>query len=636
MRTAPATRLARLSGRGLRRYGFPIRLAGCFFSVTLATVFVGLAPEANLIWVANGVLLAYLLLAPRRRWPAYLSVAYVAQFIGGLLVGHHGITSGLLLTFLNLSESLVSAWLLRRRATDLPDFTRPAYVTRFLLYGVLAGPALLGAVDAVLSPLWHATSPLWHTSSPGSEFLEWFTADALGVCVATPACVAIFRARMCASLFSFGHWAYMLPVLTCAIAAFCQARVPMPFLIYPLLILVLLRLSLGWAALATLFVAGVASYFTVRGHGPFAVSNSIGPIESAMLAQIFIAGAMAVLYSISVVLESMRATDRRLFETVAMHKMMTENSRDIIIVADFQGKRSLVLAAGANWSGWSQEEMLHLDSLALVHPDDLPKMSETIGELRAGKDDALAECRIRKHDGSYVWVEASLRTIRDPRTGVPTGILNNVREITQRKLAEQQLAEAYRAVEELAITDALTGLANRRRFDQYLITEWRRGMRERTPLSLVLIDADLFKSYNDTYGHLRGDNCLKQIAEAIQDVVSRPGDLVARFGGEEFAVVLPNTPAHGAFQVSQEICAVMRNRELPHSSNPVGVVTISAGCSTLVPQPGRHAPSLIDCADHALYEAKGLGRNGACAYRPGAGDPSAIEISHDLLALKSA
>ncbi len=636
LRIAPATRLARLSGRGMRRYGFPIRLAGCFVSVTFATVFVGLAPEANLIWVANGVLLAYLLLAPRKRWPAYLSVAYVAQFTGGLLVGHHGITSGLLLTFLNLSESLVSALLLRRRTTDLPDFTRPAYVTRFLLYGVLAGPALLGAVDALLSPMWHATSPLWHTSSPGGEFLEWFAADALGVCVATPACVAIFRARMRASLFSFRHWAYMLPVLTCAIAAFCQARVPMPFLIYPLLILVLLRLSLGWAALATLFVAAVASYFTVRGHGPIAVSGSIGPIESAMLVQIFIAGAMAVLHSISVVLENMRATDRRLLETVAMHKLMTENSRDIIIVADFQGKRSLVLAAGANWSGWSQEEMLNLDSLALVHPDDLPKMSETIGELRAGKDDALAECRIRKHDGSYVWVEASLRTIRDPRTGVPTGILNNVREITQRKLAEQQLAEAYRAVEELAITDALTGLANRRRFDQYLTTEWRRGMRERAPLSLVLIDADLFKSYNDTYGHLRGDNCLKQIAEAIQDVVSRPGDLVARFGGEEFAVVLPNTPAPGAFQVAQEICAVMRNRELPHSSNPVGVVTISAGCSTLVPQPGRQAPSLIDCADQALYEAKGNGRNGACAYRPGAGDQSTIEISRDLMALKSA
>ena len=169
-------------------------------------------------------------------------------------------------------------------------------------------------------------------------------------------------------------------------------------------------------------------------------------------------------------------------------------------------------------------------------------------------------------DGNYIWVEASLRTIRDSATGLPTGILNMVREITERKLAEQRLAEAYRTVETLAVTDALTGLSNRRRFDQCLITEWRRAMRDRKPLSLLLIDADFFKSYNDTYGHLRGDSCLKQIAEAAQDVVVRPGDFVARFGGEEFAVILPTTAASGALQLAHDICAVMRNRQLPHSS----------------------------------------------------------------------
>jgi diguanylate cyclase (GGDEF)-like protein/PAS domain S-box-containing protein len=616
-----------------------LRLAGCFLLVTVATVFVGVAPEANLIWVANGVLLAYLLLAPKERWLAYLSVAYIAQFAGASLVGHHGILSGLLLAFLNVAESLVSALLLRRRSTRLPDFTRPAYIVHFLLYGVLTGPVLLGAVDAILSSVWRA-SPFWHARSLGSEFLGWVTADGLGALVATPACVAIFRARMRASLCSSKHWAHLLPVLACAISVFCQARIPIPFLIYPLLVLVLLRLSLGWAALATLFVAGIASYFTVRGHGPFAISSTIGPIESSVLVQIFIATAMVVLYSVSVFLESLRATEHRLLETAALHKLVTENSRDIIIIADFEGHRNLVSSAGANWSGWSQEEMLHLDSLSLVHPADQQKLSETISELRAGKDDALVECRVRIHDGSYVWVEASLRTIRDPRTGVPTGILNNVREITKRKAAEQELEEAYHAVEALAITDALTGLANRRCFDQYLTTEWRRGMRERNPLSIVLIDADLFKSYNDTYGHLRGDNCLKQIAEAIQDVVSRPGDLVARFGGEEFAVVLPNTPATGAFQIAQEICAAMRNRQLPHSGNSAGVVTISAGCATLVPQLGQHAPSLIDCADQALYQAKANGRNCAIAYRPGATNKFAIQInrddSRDLVALKSA
>ena len=251
-------------------------------------------------------------------------------------------------------------------------------------------------------------------------------------------------------------------------------------------------------------------------------------------------------------------------------------------------------------------------------------------QLLAGADGELIECRVRAHDGSYIWTEANLRTIRDPVTGIPTGVINNSREITERKLAEQKLADAYRTVETLAVTDALTGLANRRRFDQCLATEWRRAMRDRKPLSLLLIDADLFKSYNDTYGHLRGDSCLKQIAEAAQDVVARPGDLVARFGGEEFATILPNTGSSGALQLAHDICAVMRNRELPHSSNPSGVVTVSVGCATLIPQLGKHAAHLIDCADKALYQAKRTGRNRACSYQPDA-DTDAVAKKNDSL-----
>ncbi len=194
-------------------------------------------------------------------------------------------------------------------------------------------------------------------------------------------------------------------------------------------------------------------------------------------------------------------------------------------------------------------------------------------ELRAGRDDVVIECRVRKRNGEYLWVEAALRLVRDPATGIPSGILNTVRDISERKRSEQQLREAYRSVEALALTDGLTGLANRRRFDQYLAAEWRRSMRECQPLSLLMLDVDLFKMYNDTYGHQRGDNCLKQIAEACMDVVSRPGDLVARFGGEEFVVVLPNTESEGALQVANEICESLRSRSCrtvaaPSESSP--------------------------------------------------------------------
>jgi diguanylate cyclase (GGDEF)-like protein len=197
-------------------------------------------------------------------------------------------------------------------------------------------------------------------------------------------------------------------------------------------------------------------------------------------------------------------------------------------------------------------------------------------------------------------------------TGLPSGTLILFRDISERKRAEQQLREAYRAVEAMSLTDVLTGLANRRRFDQYLATEWRRCVRDNKPLSLLMCDVDQFKAYNDTYGHQHGDSCLKQIAEACMDVVSRPGDLVARFGGEEFVVALPNTESEGALQVANEICESLRSRRLPHTGSPFGIITISIGCATLIPQAGMHAPDLIAMADHALYTAKHNGRNQVC------------------------
>jgi diguanylate cyclase (GGDEF)-like protein/PAS domain S-box-containing protein len=595
--------------RWMRPHGFILRLAGCIFCETAATIFVGLAPEANLIWVANGVMLAYLLLAPRNRWPAYLCAGYAAQLTGGMLIGHHGIASAALLTFLNLNESLLSALLLRRRSVQLPDFTNPSYVARFIAFGVFAGPVAMGAVDALLSHF-------LHYKDSGTTFLQWVASDSLGACVATPACVAIFRTRFRGSLYSFRNWSHLIPVVACAIFAFSQARVPLPFLIYPLLVLVLLRLGLGWAALASLLVAAVGSSFTVRGRGPYAVSASISPIESAILLQLFMASAMVILYSVSVVIESLRDTKRRLQEIASLHEMVTENSRDVIIIADFEGKQSFVSAAGSDWGGWTQQELSGRSSLDLVHPEDRPKIASTVLKLRAGRDGALVECRVMKRDGSYIWVEASLRTIRDQATGIPKGILNSVREISERKCAEQKLADAYRAVESLAVTDALTGLANRRRFDQCLAAEWRRCMRDSFPLSLLLIDVDQFKPYNDRYGHLRGDHCLRQIAEVAQNTVARSGDLVARFGGEEFAVILPKTLNDAAIEIANSICGILHAQKLPHEASPAGIITVSVGCATVTPQLGENPAFLIELADQALYRAKRSGRNQVCTATP--------------------
>jgi diguanylate cyclase (GGDEF)-like protein len=197
-------------------------------------------------------------------------------------------------------------------------------------------------------------------------------------------------------------------------------------------------------------------------------------------------------------------------------------------------------------------------------------------------------------------------------TRVSTGVLQMVRDIGERKRAETQLEAAYHAVEALAVEDALTGLANRRRFDEMLAREWRRGSRDRGPLSLLLLDVDHFKAYNDTYGHVQGDSCLRLIAEVAMDTVMRTGDLVARYGGEEFAIVLPSTHADAAFRIAHQISAALRSRCVPHETTPARIVTISIGCATLIPNLDQSEQTLVELADKALYSAKNAGRNRIC------------------------
>ncbi|MBE9156313.1 diguanylate cyclase [Nodosilinea sp. LEGE 06152] len=174
----------------------------------------------------------------------------------------------------------------------------------------------------------------------------------------------------------------------------------------------------------------------------------------------------------------------------------------------------------------------------------------------------------------------------------------------------RQLQAANRELDRIAKVDSLTQLANRRWLDEYLSQEWQRLARERKPLSVVLADVDFFKPYNDTYGHAAGDQCLIDIASAIDHGVRRPADLAARYGGEEFALVLPDTDTAGAIRVVQMVRHHLQILSLPHGASPSSTtITLSFGIATLVPTPGSPAESILAAADQALYAAKDAGRN---------------------------
>lgn len=183
------------------------------------------------------------------------------------------------------------------------------------------------------------------------------------------------------------------------------------------------------------------------------------------------------------------------------------------------------------------------------------------------------------------------------------------REMLRRLEAEGALLAAAERLSIMASTDGLTGLANRRQFDTVLDREWRRVVRLKAPISLLMVDADCFKAYNDQYGHQQGDEVLRSIADCIRSVLRRPGDTGARYGGEEFAVVLADTDAAGAWAMAERIRGAVAALRIDHSNSLTGQVTVSIGAATAYPQRGDPAALLVQEADGALYEAKRSGRD---------------------------
>ncbi|MCR4297933.1 MAG: diguanylate cyclase [Gallionella sp.] len=185
------------------------------------------------------------------------------------------------------------------------------------------------------------------------------------------------------------------------------------------------------------------------------------------------------------------------------------------------------------------------------------------------------------------------------------------------KKLQEQLTESHKKLEEsnatllrLSTMDGLTGIANRRHFDETLLLEWKTGLRENTILSVIMLDIDFFKKYNDGYGHQGGDDCLKEVAKTLRDSLNRPGDFIARYGGEEFVAILPGTDAKGAAIIAEQMRANIATKNIPHAySNVADHVSISLGVAAMRPDKSDSPADLVAKADGALYKAKEQGRN---------------------------
>lgn len=249
------------------------------------------------------------------------------------------------------------------------------------------------------------------------------------------------------------------------------------------------------------------------------------------------------------------------------------------------------------------------DWVERMHPEDRDYVVDfCVSQSKAGVDHE-ADYRALTSDGRYVWIRDVVHVVRDA-TGEVQALIGFMFDISERKKQEEQVARLQRELEELSYKDGLTGIANRRRFDTALANEWTAAQRSGLPLSVILMDIDCFKQYNDQYGHLRGDDCLKRVGQVLSLAAQRPGDLVARFGGEEFVWLLPETDAQAARELAEKCRVLIRQQRIAHELSPVApVVTLSLGVGSVVPVPGQSTGPFIDSVDQALYQAKRSGRD---------------------------
>ncbi|MGO4889881.1 diguanylate cyclase domain-containing protein [Anaerobacillus sp. MEB173] len=288
-------------------------------------------------------------------------------------------------------------------------------------------------------------------------------------------------------------------------------------------------------------------------------------------------------------------------------RFITEHSTDIITNHKKDGTYLYVSPVMQDILGYHPDELIGQSPLDYIYKDDQDLVIKEISEVIDPNynDINTFSYRMLKKDGSFTWIETTARS--SYQEGGRLGeIIAVSRDITKRKVIEEQLRETNDILQKLSSLDGLTGIANRRSFDDFLQREWHRAY----PLSLIMLDIDFFKKFNDTYGHQQGDVCLQKVANTLKNTVRRSTDLVARYGGEEFAVVLPNTDADVAYQLAENIRNNISGLNIPHEASYIAdYVTISVGVATVVPAQYKDPKELIEKADRALYNAKNEGRN---------------------------
>lgn len=295
----------------------------------------------------------------------------------------------------------------------------------------------------------------------------------------------------------------------------------------------------------------------------------------------------------------------------AVYKTLLESTKAIPWKIDWSTMRFAYIGPQIEaLLGWTAESWVSVEDWATrMHPEDRDwVVNFCVSQSQAGTDHE-ADYRALTKDGGYVWIRDVVHVVRTAE-GEVDSLVGFMFDISERKKTEQELLKLQKDLEVLSFQDGLTGVANRRMFDSILEVEWLNARRNCQPLSLILLDIDYFKQYNDHYGHLQGDDGLRTVAQALESVATRPRDFLARFGGEEFVLVLPETDEKAAAVVAERCRRAVLKLQIPHERSPVSqILSVSLGVATVIPTHGGDVLGFIEQADRQLYQAKQAGRN---------------------------
>ncbi len=307
----------------------------------------------------------------------------------------------------------------------------------------------------------------------------------------------------------------------------------------------------------------------------------------------------------------MSGTDTSITQNNDVYKTLLESTKAIPWRIDWKTMRfSYIGPQIEKLLGWSPESWQTVNEWAeRMHPEDQQWVVDfCVAQSKAGVDHE-ADYRAMTKDGDYVWIRDVVHVVRDEQ-GEVEALIGFMFDITERKETEQKLLDLQKELEELSFKDGLTGVPNRRMLDKVLEEEWIMAKRHQQPLSLLVMDIDFFKQYNDCYGHIQGDDCLKQVAQMLSSAATRARDFFARFGGEEFVMLLPETDTTAAVKIAERCQQLMMKLQISHQQSEVSqLLTISIGIGTIVPGPKDQLVDFVEQVDQALYRAKDSGRN---------------------------